>query len=125
MTAVAHRSAVKEAAAIVEACREIRDGKPHDQFVVDVIQGRAGTSANMNPDEVIANRALELLGHARGSSRRTRVLERRPSPLDAESPNSYGPRASSPPAPSPSCSVPRPTRDPVKPWCDVIRRDLD
>ncbi len=66
MTAVAHRSAVKEAAAIVEACREIRDGKPHDQFVVDVIQGRAGTSANMNAGEVIANRALELLGHARG-----------------------------------------------------------
>jgi aspartate ammonia-lyase len=56
----------RKAAAIVEACREIRDGKLHDQFVVDVIQGGAGTSTNMNANEVIANRALELLGHARG-----------------------------------------------------------
>ena len=38
----------------------------HDQFVVDVIQGGAGTSTNMNANEVIANRALELLGHAKG-----------------------------------------------------------
>ncbi|SFN28524.1 aspartate ammonia-lyase [Streptomyces sp. cf124] len=59
-------AAVKEAAAIVEACREIRDGKLHDQFVVDVIQGGAGTSTDMNANEVIANRALELLGHAKG-----------------------------------------------------------
>ncbi|MFU0242733.1 lyase family protein, partial [Streptomyces scabiei] len=58
--------APEKAAAIVEACREIRDGKLHDQFVVDVIQGGAGTSTNMNANEVIANRALELLGHARG-----------------------------------------------------------
>ena len=56
----------RKAAAIVEACREIRDGTLHDQFVVDVIQGGAGTSTNMNANEVIANRALELLGHARG-----------------------------------------------------------
>ena len=52
--------------AIVAACREVIDGNLHDQFVVDVIQGGAGTSTNMNANEVIANRALELLGHARG-----------------------------------------------------------
>ena len=55
--------------AIVEACQEIRDGKLHEQFVVDVIQGGAGTSTNMNANEVIANRALELLGHARATTR--------------------------------------------------------
>jgi aspartate ammonia-lyase len=53
--------------AIVAACREIRDGNLHGEFVVDVIQGGAGTSTNMNANEVIANRALELLGHARGA----------------------------------------------------------
>ncbi|MFE1347315.1 aspartate ammonia-lyase [Streptomyces sp. NPDC058757] len=53
--------------AIVRACREIRAGRLHDQFVVDVLQGGAGTSANMNANEVIANRALELLGRPRGS----------------------------------------------------------
>ncbi|MFS8637054.1 MAG: aspartate ammonia-lyase [Gemmatimonadota bacterium] len=52
--------------AIVQACQEIRSGKLHDQFVVDVIQGGAGTSTNMNANEVIANRALELLGRRRG-----------------------------------------------------------
>jgi aspartate ammonia-lyase len=52
--------------AIVKACAELIDGKLHDQFVVDVIQGGAGTSTNMNANEVIANRALELLGHRRG-----------------------------------------------------------
>ena len=52
--------------AIVAACREVIDGRWHDQFVVDVIQGGAGTSTNMNANEVIANRALELLGHGRG-----------------------------------------------------------
>src|SRR5690348_4652618 len=56
-------------AAIVKACEEIRGGKLHDQFVVDVIQGGAGTSTNMNANEVIANRALELLGHSRGEYR--------------------------------------------------------
>jgi aspartate ammonia-lyase len=56
----------KKAAAIVAACEEIRSGSWHDQFVVDVIQGGAGTSANMNANEVIANRALELLGRGRG-----------------------------------------------------------
>ncbi|MBB3609491.1 aspartate ammonia-lyase [Rhizobium sp. BK602] len=53
--------------AIVRACREIRAGALHDQFVVDVIQGGAGTSTNMNANEVIANRALELLGHTKGN----------------------------------------------------------
>ncbi|HEX2208457.1 MAG TPA: lyase family protein, partial [Longimicrobium sp.] len=52
--------------AIVRACREVRDGKLHEQFVVDVVQGGAGTSTNMNANEVIANRALELLGHHKG-----------------------------------------------------------
>ena len=52
--------------AIIAACRELRDGRLHAQFVVDVIQGGAGTSTNMNANEVIANRALELLGHAKG-----------------------------------------------------------
>ena len=52
--------------AIVRACREIRAGALHDQFVVDEIQGGAGTSTNMNANEVIANRALELLGHNKG-----------------------------------------------------------
>jgi aspartate ammonia-lyase len=55
-----------KAEAIVKACQEIREGRLHDQFVVDVIQGGAGTSTNMNANEVIANRALELLGHRRG-----------------------------------------------------------
>jgi aspartate ammonia-lyase len=54
------------AAAIVQACDEILAGHLHEQFVVDVIQGGAGTSTNMNANEVIANRALELLGRARG-----------------------------------------------------------
>ena len=52
--------------AIVKACEEITQGRWHDHFVVDVIQGGAGTSTNMNANEVIANRALELLGHQRG-----------------------------------------------------------
>jgi len=52
--------------AIQRACDEIIDGRLHDQFVVDMIQGGAGTSTNMNANEVIANRALELLGHSKG-----------------------------------------------------------
>ena len=54
------------ARAIVQACDEIVAGQLHDQFVVDVIQGGAGTSTNMNANEVIANRGLELMGFARG-----------------------------------------------------------
>lgn len=52
--------------AIVRAAREIRAGRHHEHFLVDVIQGGAGTSTNMNANEVIANRALELLGRQRG-----------------------------------------------------------
>lgn len=52
--------------AISEACREIIDGKLLDQFPVDMIQGGAGTTTNMNANEVIANRALEIMGHKRG-----------------------------------------------------------
>lgn len=52
--------------AITAACDEILAGKLHEHFVVDVIQGGAGTSANMNANEVIANRALELMGHQKG-----------------------------------------------------------
>jgi aspartate ammonia-lyase len=53
-------------AGIEGACREIIDGKLHDEFRLDVFQGGAGTSTNMNANEVIANRALELMGHQKG-----------------------------------------------------------
>ena len=52
--------------AIVTACHELRNGKLHQHFVVDMVQGGAGTSTNMNANEVIANRALEIMGHKRG-----------------------------------------------------------
>lgn len=55
------------AEAIVTAADEILEGKWHDHFIVDPIQGGAGTSINMNTNEVIANRALELLGEEKGS----------------------------------------------------------
>ena len=55
-----------EATAIREACQELQDGHHHEQFCVDVIQGGAGTSTNMNANEVIANLALEKLGYRRG-----------------------------------------------------------
>lgn len=55
-----------KADAIVRTCDEIISGKLHDQFVIDMIQGGAGTSTNMNANEVIANRGLELLGHRKG-----------------------------------------------------------
>jgi len=54
------------ASAIEGACRELIDGKLHDQFEIDVYQGGAGTSTNMNANEVIANRALELMGKRKG-----------------------------------------------------------
>ena len=54
------------AEAIITTCKEIIAGKLHDQFPADMIQGGAGTSTNMNANEVIANRALELLGHKKG-----------------------------------------------------------
>jgi aspartate ammonia-lyase len=81
-TLVEALAAVKEAAAlataelgllprqtadlIVRAAQEIRAGRHHEHFLVDMIQGGAGTSTNMNANEVIANRALELSGHERG-----------------------------------------------------------
>jgi aspartate ammonia-lyase len=56
----------KQADLIDRACEEIKDGKLHDQFIVDIMQGGAGTSTNMNANEVIANRGLELGGYAKG-----------------------------------------------------------
>ena len=53
-------------AAIEKACQAVMDGKYHDQFLVDLYQGGAGTSANMNANEVLANIALELSGHKKG-----------------------------------------------------------
>nr|WP_257015248.1 aspartate ammonia-lyase [Rhodococcus sp. ACS1] len=61
--------------AIVQACEEIQHGRHHEQFVVDAIQGGAGTSTNMNANEVIANRALEILGHRRGQYEYLHPLE--------------------------------------------------
>lgn len=52
--------------AIVEACKDVKAGKLDKQFVVDMVQGGAGTSTNMNANEVIANRALEIMGHPFG-----------------------------------------------------------
>ena len=51
-----HQLDLERSEAIISACEEIRAGRLHDQFVVDVIQGGAGTSTNMNANEVIANR---------------------------------------------------------------------
>ena len=56
----------KIGSAIESACDEVIAGKLHDQFIVDPIQGGAGTSTNMNANEVIANRAIELLGGVKG-----------------------------------------------------------
>ncbi|HDR8451369.1 TPA: aspartate ammonia-lyase, partial [Bacillus cereus] len=60
------RLELNKGGAIAEAAQEILDGKWHDHFIVDPIQGGAGTSMNMNANEVIANRALELLGMEKG-----------------------------------------------------------
>ena len=56
----------EQLAAIEGACKEIIEGKLHDQFTLDVYQGGAGTSTNMNANEVIANRGLELMGKKKG-----------------------------------------------------------
>ena len=56
----------QRATLIDRACEEIKSGMLHDQFVVGVVQGGAGTSTNMNSNEVITNRALELAGHPKG-----------------------------------------------------------
>ena len=55
--------------AIAQACKEILAGQHHDQFPVDMIQGGAGTTTNMNANEVIANRALQIMGHELGDYR--------------------------------------------------------
>jgi aspartate ammonia-lyase len=65
----------RRAHAIRLACEEVREGKLFEEFVVDVIQGGAGTSTNMNANEVICNRALELLGHARGEYQHLHPLD--------------------------------------------------
>jgi aspartate ammonia-lyase len=65
----------RRSTAIRLACEEVREGRLHEEFVVDVIQGGAGTSSNMNANEVICNRALELLGHARGDYRHLHPLD--------------------------------------------------
>lgn len=52
--------------AIIQSCDEIIEGNLQDQFIVDPIQGGAGTSANMNINEVVANRAIEILGGEKG-----------------------------------------------------------
>ena len=58
-------------AAIAAAAREVADGKLDEHFPLDVFQTGSGTSTNMNANEVIANRATELLGGSRGSKRRS------------------------------------------------------
>ncbi len=69
--ALTNRSALRlpvtKASAIIKACDEIVEGKFRDEFIVDAIQGGAGTSANMNVNEVIANRAEEILGGKKGA----------------------------------------------------------
>jgi len=58
---------LKRTEAIVAACKTLRQGALRDQFQVDIIQGGAGTSTNMNANEVIANLGLEILGYPKGS----------------------------------------------------------
>ena len=60
------RLAPEKMRAIVQACDEILSGKFRNQFITDAIQGGAGTSANMNVNEVVANRAIEILGGEKG-----------------------------------------------------------
>lgn len=60
------RLSIEKLAAIEKACLAVMDGKYHDQFLVDMYQGGAGTSANMNANETLANIALELSGHKKG-----------------------------------------------------------
>ena len=64
--AATHQLKPSTADVMIEACDEIIDGQWHEQFIVDPIQGGAGTSINMNTNEVIANRALEILGYDKG-----------------------------------------------------------
>lgn len=64
-----------KSAVIQAAAREVMDGRLDGQFLVDAIQGGAGTSSNMNANEVIANRALELLGHRKGDYARLHPID--------------------------------------------------
>ncbi len=66
---------VRRVAAIDQACQDVRDGVLDNQFVVDVIQGGAGTSTNMNANEVVANRALELLDLPAGTYEEVHPLD--------------------------------------------------
>ncbi|MCF0204634.1 MAG: aspartate ammonia-lyase, partial [Muribaculaceae bacterium] len=52
--------------AVTQACHEVIEGKWHEHFPIDIVQGGAGTSVNMNANEVLANRALEIMGYERG-----------------------------------------------------------
>jgi len=61
--------------AIVRACRELANGEGMEHIVVDALQGGAGTSTNMNVNEVLANRALEILGGPRGDYKRVSPLD--------------------------------------------------
>ncbi len=65
-TEVEGRLSKEKLDAIEKACKAVMDGKYHDQFLVDLYQGGAGTSANMNANEVLANIALEMSGHKKG-----------------------------------------------------------
>jgi aspartate ammonia-lyase len=65
----------EKTAAIVYACEEIASGRLSDQFPVDALQGGAGTSTNMNLNEVVANRAIELLGGNKGDYNLMHPLE--------------------------------------------------
>ncbi len=65
----------KRKTAIVSACEDIEKGEFHDAFIIDIIQGGAGTSTNMNANEVIANRALDHLGHPHGAYHELHPLE--------------------------------------------------
>src|SRR6187402_1018916 len=60
------RMSKEKLAAIEKACQAVMDGKYHDQFLTDLYQGGAGTSANMNANEVLANIALEMMGKKKG-----------------------------------------------------------
>jgi fumarate hydratase class II len=60
----------KQVAALLQACREVAEGKFDDQFPIDVFQTGSGTSSNMNTNEVIANRAIELVGGDRFSDKK-------------------------------------------------------
>ncbi len=66
---------IPKAEAILQACRELADGKLVEYVVVDQLQGGAGTSTNMNVNEVLANRALEILGEAHGAYTRISPLD--------------------------------------------------